>query len=184
MVFFNVVQGGAEITNSLITDGEVKSVSFVGSTPVGKKVYDLATQSGKRTQINMGAKNHAVCMPDCNIEDTSSSIVSAFCGGSGMRCMAISVLIVVDGSEEIIERIIEKTKKIIPKEDIGPLINKEAKQKVLNDINVSLKQGAYILQGNLDKYSGTNYIEPIIIDNVNEDMEVYTNELFCTGFYQ
>ena len=176
---FNVVQGGAEITNSLITNNSVKSVSFVGSTSVGKKVYDLSTEYGKRTQINMGAKNHAVCMSDCDEESTSSSIVSAFCGGTGMRCMAISVLILVNTNDSLVEKIIEKTRKIIPKKDIGPLISKDAKNKVIFSVNCAQRAGGVIIQGDLNKYYDTNFIEPIIIDNVNEDMDIYNEELFA-----
>lgn len=176
----NVIHGNKDITSQLITNDNIEGVSFVGSTNIGKKIYDQATKSGKRTQINMGAKNHAVIMPDCNYEDTAKSIISSFV--VGQRCMAISVLVVVDGAEEIIDVIKNKLDVIDPVKDMGPLITKESKNNVINNIEKSLNSGAKIITGNIEKKINNGvgyYMEPILIDNVNKDMSIYKEELFA-----
>ena len=176
----NIVHGDAAISSKLITHPDVPAVSFVGSTSAGKKIYDLASKHGKRTQINMGAKNHATVMPDCDFDDTSSAIVSAFV--MGQRCMAISVVLVVDGAESIINNIIRKLGNINPVRDMGSLITRESKEKVIVHIENSIMCGAHVIYGDIHKDINNdkgNYMEPIIIDNVDTEMEVYKNELFA-----
>ena len=176
----NVIHGNKDICEKLISHNDVKAVSFVGSTTVGKKIHETVSKYGKRSQINMGAKNHAVIMPDCNYDDTSNSIISSFV--VGQRCMAISVLIVVDGAEKIIDKIKDKLRNVDPIKDMGPLISKESKNNVINQVKKSINDGADIIYGDYNKNINNdmgNYIEPIMIDNVNTDMGVYKEELFA-----
>ena len=176
----NVIHGNKYISNTLISHNDVKAVSFVGSTDVGKKVYDVASKHGKRSQINMGAKNHAVIMPDCNYQDTANSIISAFV--MGQRCMSISVLIIVDGAEAIVDILRNKLSQIDPVKDMGPLISPESKNYVIESIKESVLDGAEIIYGDYNKsinYNIGNYLEPIIIDKVTTNMSVYQQELFA-----
>ena len=175
----NVIHGDKNITNNLITDENVKAVSFVGSTEVGKKVYNLASEYGKRSQINMGAKNHAVIMPDADYTDAANSIISAFV--MGQRCMAISVLILVEGSENILEYLVSGLTKVDTVKDIGPLICTESKDNIKESIDLSLQMGANVIYGDCNRVVNNNvgnYIDPVVIDNVDIDMPVYKNELF------
>jgi len=175
----NVIHGGVSISSDLISHKDIEAVSFVGSTTVGKKVYDTVAKHGKRSQINMGAKNHAVVMPDCNYEETADSIISAFV--MGQRCMAISVLIVVDGADSIVDLIKKKLETIDPVDDMGPLITAEAKSNLIKHVENSIEYGAELTHGD---YNATindnvgNYMEPLILENVNTNMDVYKNELF------
>lgn len=176
----NVLHGDKDVTTKLITHSSVKGVSFVGSTTVGKKIYAAATEHGKRTQINMGAKNHAVVMPDCNYLDAANSIISAFV--MGQRCMAISVLVVVDGAEPIIDSIVEKLGEVDVVRDIGPLITEEARQNVIDCVAHSVGEGGTIKYGDYNKTINGgigNYMEPIVIDHVDTTMKVYREELFA-----
>ncbi len=176
----NVIHGGQEVSSKLISDPDVKAVSFVGSTQAGKLVYDQATKHGKRTQINMGAKNHAVVMPDCHYQETANSIISAFV--MGQRCMAISVLVVVDGAEEILDYLKQGLQSVEVERDMGPLIDLEAKKLAINSLQRSVDMGAHLLYGG-DHPSfadnTTNYLGPVIIDKVTPEMEVYQDELFA-----
>lgn len=176
----NVIHGNKYITENLISNGEVEAVSFVGSTEVGKQIYNTASKYGKRTQINMGAKNHAIVMPSCNHQDTVNSIISGFV--MGQRCMAISVLVVVEGAEDIIPLLLEGLKQINPVNDMGPLISPEAKNGVIEALKCSVMAGAEIIYGDYQKVINNNegnYLEPIVVDKVNINMSVYRQELFA-----
>ena len=174
----NVIHGNKDISTDLISHADVDAVSFVGSTTVGKQIYETASHHGKRTQINMGAKNHAIVMPSCNYHDTVNSIISAFV--MGQRCMAISVLVVVDGADDIIQPLLASLSQIDPVNDMGPLITPEAKQSVIQALESSVASGAEIIYGDYKKTLNNdkgNYLEPIVVDKVTPDMSGYLQEL-------
>ena len=134
----NVVHGGKEVVDLLCTHQNIKAISFVGSTAVGTHVYNLAGQHGKRVQAMMGAKNHAVIMPDANKEQTLNALVGAAFGAAGQRCMALSVAIMVGETKNWVAELVEKTKTLKVNAgheadaDLGPVISPRAKQRVLD----------------------------------------------------
>eukprot|EP00871_Galdieria_phlegrea_P000848 jgi/Galph1/1764/GphlegSOOS_G440.1 len=179
---FNVVQGGKDTVESLLENSHVKAVSFVGSTPIGRIIYQKASMRGIRAQCNMGAKNHAVIMPDCNKELTLNSLAAAAFGATGQRCMAISVAVFVDNSVDLMPALIEKAAAVKlgtdENSDMGPLISAKAKKRVESLIESAKKQGATIEYQGKCPYTEGNWIGPMIISNVNTSMDVYKEEIF------
>ena len=173
---FNVIQGGREVVDHLITHPDIKAVSFVGSSDVGKIIHKKASDHGKRTQMNMGAKNHAVVMPDADMDDATDAIVSAAFGGAGQRCMAVSVLITVGPADHIKKMLVDKARKLSV-DNIGGVINAESRNNVARHLRRSEAQGANILLGN--RNTDNYYISPFILDNVDVDMSAYREELFA-----
>lgn len=170
---FNVIQGGKSIVEYLCKHKDIKTVSFVGSTKVGRIVQKLAIN--KKIQLNMAAKNHAVVLPDADLEQAANAIVGAAYGGCGQRCMALSVVITVGNDKQFIEYLVNKASRV-KVNDIGPMINGNSKQRVLNIVNQAVKQGAKVLTS-IDGAKG-NYISPIVLGNVTTKMDVYKQELF------
>ena len=171
---FNVVQGGKEVVEYLCTEPSIKAVTFVGSTRVGRVIEKLAV--GKRLQLNMGAKNHAVVMPDADYESASDAIVGAAFGGCGQRCMALSVVITVGDSDEFDNMLAEKTKRLLPSVDTGPLVCSAAKKRIVALVDEAVEQGAELATPWFS--TDGNYLTPTIIKNVNTEMKVYQQELF------
>ena len=185
---FNIVHGGKEAVDALCVHPEVKAVSFVGSCHVGEHVYKLASDHGKRAQCMMGAKNHAVVMPDANKEQSLNSLVGAGFGAAGQRCMAVSVAVLVGGAKEWIPDIVAKAKtlKLAPGNekgaDLGPLISKQAKERVEGLIEQGVKEGAKLeLDGRNARVAGHekgNFVAPTIFSGVKPHHKVYTTEIF------
>merc|ERR1711871_1555449 len=121
---FNVIQGGKPVVEYLCKCKDIKAISFVGSTTVGRIIEKLSI--GKRLQLNMGAKNHAVVMPDANLEQAANDIIGAAYGGCGQRCMALSVVISIGKNKDFLNYLIDKASKLTTSE-IGPVINKKSK---------------------------------------------------------
>ncbi|TAM01842.1 MAG: CoA-acylating methylmalonate-semialdehyde dehydrogenase [Paraburkholderia sp.] len=184
----NVVHGGKEVVDALCTHEHVKAVSFVGSTAVGTHVYRLGSEHGKRVQSMMGAKNHAVVLPDANREHTLNALAGAGFGAAGQRCMATSVIVLVGSSAQWLPELVEKAKLLKvnagnePNTDIGPVVSRAAKQRVLGLIETGVKEGATLLLDGRDVvvkgYEDGNFIGPTIFSDVTTDMEIYKTEIF------
>jgi malonate-semialdehyde dehydrogenase (acetylating)/methylmalonate-semialdehyde dehydrogenase len=184
----NVVHGGKEAVDALCTLPDVKAVSFVGSCGVGEHVYKLSSENGKRAQCMMGAKNHAVVMPDANKEKSLDALVGAGFGAAGQRCMATSVAVLVGEANKWIPDIVAKAKTLKVNggtekgTDLGPVISKQAKQRIESLIEQGVKEGAKLeLDGRNTKvpgYDNGNFIAPTIFSGVKPGHKVYTEEIF------
>ncbi len=185
---FSIIHGGKETVNHLISHPLIRAISFVGSASVGRELFQKGSEKGKRVQAFLGAKNHAVIMPDANKEKTLNAIVGAAFGASGQRCMALPVAVFVGKSKEWIPELIEKTQKLKigpgldPNSDIGPLISPKAKERVLSLFEKALEEGAEIaLDGRYLVVSGHekgNFVGPTIFRKVTREMEIYKEEIF------
>jgi len=182
----NVVQGGAPTVTNICTHPDIRAVSFVGGNQAGEYIYKTASQTGKRAQVNMGAKNHAIIMPDADKEDTINALVGACFGSTGQRCMAISVAVMVGDSVKWIPEIVEKSRSLTvgaghENKDIAPLNNRGAMQKVERLIADGAKHATLLLDGRGVKvpgYPNGNFVGPTIIDNVKPGMACYDEEIF------
>jgi malonate-semialdehyde dehydrogenase (acetylating)/methylmalonate-semialdehyde dehydrogenase len=184
----NVIHGGKDQVNRLLTDPEIRAVSFVGSVPVGQHIYKTATDHMKRAQCFAGAKNHSVVMPDANKAQVLSNMVGASVGAAGQRCMAISVAVFVGQSKDWIPELAEMLKGVTPglwnddNAGYGPVISPQAKQRVLSLIEQGKAEGAdCLLDGSdftLPGYEDGNWIGPTMFNNVTEDMVIYQQEIF------
>ena len=184
----NVVHGGKEVVDALCSHELVKAISFVGSTAVGTHVYRLGSEHGKRVQSMMGAKNHAVVLPDANREQTLNALAGAGFGAAGQRCMATSVVVLVGASQQWLPDLVEKAKTLKVNAgneagtDIGPVVSRAAKQRILGLIEAGVKEGATLaLDGRDVKVAGYeegNFIGPTIFTDVTTEMEIYRTEIF------
>jgi len=184
----NIVHGGKRAVDALCTHPDIVAVSFVGSTAVGTHVYNLASQHGKRAQCMMGAKNHAVVLPDANKEQSLNSLVGSTFGAAGQRCMATSVTVLVGEAQKWIPDIIAKAKTLKVNAgsekgtDLGPVVSKSAKQRILGLIEDGIKEGAKLeLDGRAIKVAGYehgNFIGPTVFSGVRPSMKIYTTEIF------
>lgn len=183
----NVVHGGKATVDAICDHPDIKAVSFVGSTNVGRHVYDRAGQAGKRVQCMMGAKNHAVILPDANKEQTLNQLAGAAFGAAGQRCMALSVVILVGEAGQWIDDIKAKAESLVVSagkndKDLGPLISPAAKDRVERLIQSGVDEGAsLLLDGRGIQVAGFekgNFVGPTIFDNVTTDMQIYSQEIF------
>ncbi|MGE6440194.1 CoA-acylating methylmalonate-semialdehyde dehydrogenase [Psychrobacter sp. NPDC078409] len=183
----NVVHGGKATVDAICDHPDIKAVSFVGSTHVGKHVYERASQSGKRAQCMMGAKNHGVILPDANKEQTLNQLAGAAFGAAGQRCMALSVVVLVGAAGEWIDEIKAKAESLVVSagkndKDLGPLISPAAKDRVEHLIGTGVEEGAsLILDGRgitVEGFEKGNFVGPTIFDNVTSDMQIYQQEIF------
>ncbi len=184
----NVVHGGKRAVDTLCSHPDIVAVSFVGSTAVGTHVYQLASQHGKRVQSMMGAKNHAVVMPDANKEQSLNALVGATFGAAGQRCMATSVVVLVGETRRWIPDIVAKARTLQVNAglekgaDLGPLISRNAKNRVLGLIEDGVREGAKLeLDGRevqIKGYEQGNFVGPTIFSGVKPGMKIYTTEIF------
>jgi len=186
----NVLNGDKDVVEILINDHRVKSVSFVGSTPVAKSIYKKASLKGKRCQALGGAKNHALVLPDSDIEYTTNQLISAAFGSSGQRCMALSVAMVFpEIKEKFLKSLTKKVSSlkvgldIIESNSFGPLISFDHMKNVKNYIKMAKEEGCEILMDGRDLIKGKNskngfFVGPTIIDNVKNSMKSYKDEIF------
>jgi len=184
----NIVHGGKRVVDGICTHPDIAAVSFVGSTAVGNHVYSLASEHGKRVQCMMGAKNHAVVMPDANKEQSLNSLIGATFGAAGQRCMATSVTVLVGEAQKWIPDIVAKARTLkvnagVEKNtDLGPVVSKKAKQRILGLVEDGVKEGAKLeLDGRAVKvpgYEQGNFIGPTIFSAVTPEMKIYTTEIF------
>jgi malonate-semialdehyde dehydrogenase (acetylating)/methylmalonate-semialdehyde dehydrogenase len=186
----NVVNGDKGAVDAIVTHPDIAAVSFVGSTPIARYVYGAAAANGKRAQCFGGAKNHMIIMPDADLDQAANALMGAGYGSAGERCMAISVAVPV--GEETANRLVEKLTPMIEslrigpytdeKADMGPLVTKEAKARVLGLVDKGVEEGAKLvvdgrgfkLQGYEDGY----FVGGCLFDNVTPDMEIYKTEIF------
>ncbi len=184
---FNVVHGDKVAVDALLEHPDVAAVSFVGSTPIAKYVHETATAHGKRVQALGGAKNHAVVMPDANLDFAANHLTAAGYGSAGQRCMAISVAVAVgDAADPLIERLAAKARevKVGPGLDstseMGPVVTPEARERIVGYIGKGVDAGADpVVDGRELEVDGDGFfVGPTLFDNVQTDMEIYTDEIF------
>ncbi|ODG92159.1 MULTISPECIES: CoA-acylating methylmalonate-semialdehyde dehydrogenase [Bacillaceae] len=183
----NLVHGSKDVVNGLLENNDIKAISFVGSEPVAKYVYEKGTANGKRVQALAGAKNHAVVLADCNLEKSIQGIIGAAFGSSGERCMACSVVAVVDEiADEFMELLIYETRKLKTGEGrseenfVGPLIREVHKKRVLDYIDSGVKQGAVLsVDGREPGIKEGYYVGATIFDQVTPDMKIWQDEIFA-----
>jgi malonate-semialdehyde dehydrogenase (acetylating)/methylmalonate-semialdehyde dehydrogenase len=184
----NVVHGGEDVVNAICDHADIKAVSFVGSTRVGTHVYHRASQTGKRVQCMMGAKNHAVVLPDANKEQTLNALAGAAFGAAGQRCMAASTAVLVGEAQSWIPDLVAKAKTLkigagnAAGTDVGPLISCAARERVEAFIASGVAQGATLeLDGRKPKVPGFeegNFVGPTIFSGVRPGMRIYDEEIF------
>ena len=184
----NVVHGGPDVVNTLCDHQAIKAVSFVGSTHVGTHVYNRASLNGKRVQCMMGAKNHAIVMPDANKEQTLNAIAGAAFGAAGQRCMALPVVVLVGDSKAWLPELVAKAKTLKvsagcePGTDVGPVINRNALARINDLIDSGVKAGATLeLDGRNPQvlgYEQGNFVAPTLFSGVTTDMRIYKEEIF------
>jgi malonate-semialdehyde dehydrogenase (acetylating)/methylmalonate-semialdehyde dehydrogenase len=184
----NVIHGGKEAVDALCTHPTIQAVSFVGSCHVGEHVYKLASNHGKRAQCMMGAKNHAVVMPDANKDHSLNALVGAGFGAAGQRCMATSVVVMVGEANKWIPDIVAKAKTlkvnagIVAGTDVGPVISKTARSRIEGFIAQGVAEGAKLeLDGRnpvIAGYEKGNFIAPTIFSDVKPGMRIYDEEIF------
>jgi malonate-semialdehyde dehydrogenase (acetylating) / methylmalonate-semialdehyde dehydrogenase len=184
----NVVHGGKEVVDAICTHPDIRAISFVGSTHVGTHVYNLGSQHGKRVQAMMGAKNHAVVLPDANREQTLNALAGAGFGAAGQRCMATSVVVFVGASKQWLPELVERAKGLTvnggteANTDVGPVVSRAAHERILGLIEKGVSEGATLsLDGRGVKVKGYekgNFIGPTIFSDVSADMTIYKQEIF------
>lgn len=184
----NVVHGGEDVVNAICDHKDIKAISFVGSTRVGTHVYNRASLAGKRVQCMMGAKNHAIVMPDANKEPSLNALVGASFGAAGQRCMAISVAVLVGEAQKWIPDFVAKAQSLkvsagtTPGADVGPVISCAARERVEGLIAKGVEQGATLeLDGRKPQVAGFeqgNFVGPTIFSGVKPGMAIYEQEIF------
>ncbi len=184
---FNVVQGDAEAVNRLLDSPTVQAVSFVGSTPIARHVYERGTAAGKRVQALGGAKNHLVVLPDADIDMAADAAVSAAYGSAGERCMAVSVVVAVGAvADPFIEAVTERVGGLRigagtePDSQMGPLITGGHRDKVASYLDIAIAEGAKVLiDGQQQSFDGDGFfLGASLLDSVHTDMAVYQDEIF------
>ena len=185
---FNVLQGDKVAVDELLENKKIKSISFVGSTPIAQYVYSTGTANGKRVQALGGAKNHAVVLPDADLDLAADAMVNAGFGSAGERCMAISALVAVGNiADELVAKIAERTTPLVTGDgtrgaDMGPLVTKAHRDKVASYVDAGEAAGAtLVVDGRGVKADGGEngfWLGPTLIDHVTPEMSVYTDEIF------
>lgn len=185
----SVLNGQKSVVDALLNDDRVSALSFVGSTPVAKHIYQTGTAKGKRVQALGGAKNHLVVMPDADLDQAVDALMGAAFGSAGERCMAISVAVVVGAvADELIARLKQKIKSlrvgpgldVEPENEMGPLVTAEHLAKVSDYIETGVTEGAEcVVDGRAcDLPENGYFIGGTLFDHVNSDMRIYQEEIF------
>ena len=183
----NVVHGDKTAVDTLLDSPTVKAISFVGSTPIAKYIYQRAAANGKRVQALGGAKNHMIVMPDADLDMSADAAVSAAYGSAGERCMAVSVVVAVGGvGDVLVEKIAERMKELKigdgtdPASEMGPLITREAVERVESYVAGAEAEGAtVIVDGREAEFEGGGFFTGVsLIDHVKTDSKVYRDEIF------
>jgi malonate-semialdehyde dehydrogenase (acetylating)/methylmalonate-semialdehyde dehydrogenase len=186
---FNVVNGDKEAVDAIINNKDITAVSFVGSTPIAKYIYENCAKNEKRVQALGGAKNHAVIMPDCDLDQAVNGLMGAAYGSAGERCMAQSVAVAVGGiGDKLVEKLAKKVEALRvgsgmdKKSEMGPLVTKEHLKKVKGYVDIGIKEGAkLVVDGRnlkLQGYENGYYIGGCLFDQVKKDMRIYKEEIF------
>ncbi|MBF6168160.1 CoA-acylating methylmalonate-semialdehyde dehydrogenase [Streptomyces gardneri] len=187
---FNVVNGDKEAVDTLLHDPRVKAVGFVGSTPIAQYIYETATANGKRAQCFGGAKNHAIVMPDADLDDVADQLIGAGYGSAGERCMAISVAVPVgeETADRLVAKLTERVHKLNvgrsddPGADYGPLVGQDGVNRVNNYVQIGIDEGAelvvdgrgLVVEGAEDGY----FVGATLFDKVTPQMRIYREEIF------
>lgn len=186
----NVVMGDKEAVDTLLNDARVQAVSFVGSTPIAEYIYTTATANGKRVQALGGAKNHAILMPDADLDNAVSAIMGAAYGSCGERCMALPLVVAVGDAAG--DAVVEKLKAELAvmkvgsgrdnSNDIGPLVTKDHYEKVKGYVDLGVKEGATLVVDGRDivveGYENGFFLGGCLFDNVKPHMKIYQDEIF------
>jgi malonate-semialdehyde dehydrogenase (acetylating)/methylmalonate-semialdehyde dehydrogenase len=189
---FNVLQGDKEAVDALLESPVVAAISFVGSTPIARYVYEEATRHGKRVQALGGAKNHMVVLPDADLDLAADAAVNAGYGSAGERCMAISVLVAVEPvADDLVARIAERTRGLVVGDgghdatasaDMGPLVTEAHRDRVAGFISSGEQAGAkLVLDGrDVQPHGGRDgfWLGPTLFDHVRPEMDIYAHEIF------
>ena len=185
----NIVNGDKEAVDALIENKDVAAISFVGSTPIAKYIYENCAKNEKRVQALGGAKNHCVVMPDCDLEQAVNGLMGAAYGSAGERCMAQSVAVAVGNiGDKLVDALSKKVEalKVGPgldkQSEMGPLVTKEHLAKVKNYVDIGVKEGAKLLVDGrsfkLQGYENGYYMGGCLFDNVTKEMRIYKEEIF------
>ncbi|KAJ1727305.1 hypothetical protein LPJ61_004642 [Coemansia biformis] len=184
----NIVHGAHQTVDFLTADPRIRAVSFVGGDRAGKHIYERSTQHGKRCQANLGAKNHAIVLPDANKEHALNAITGAAFGAAGQRCMALSVVVLVGDAGAWVDEIVERARALRvdgglePDADLGPMITRDALARAEQLVQSAIDDGAQVvLDGrgvHVPKYPNGNFLGPTVIDHATPSMRCYQQEIF------
>jgi malonate-semialdehyde dehydrogenase (acetylating)/methylmalonate-semialdehyde dehydrogenase len=187
---FNVVIGDKEAVDTLLFDPDVSALSFVGSTPIARYIYETAARTGKRCQALGGAKNHLIVMPDADLDQAVDALMGAAYGSAGERCMAVSVAVPVGEktADALIERLVPKIRALKigpgtdPESEMGPLVTRQHADKVRGYIDAGVKEGARLLVDGRDfrrqGYENGYFVGGTLFDRVTPSMKIYKEEIF------
>ncbi|NKY56717.1 CoA-acylating methylmalonate-semialdehyde dehydrogenase [Nocardia flavorosea] len=187
---FNVVNGDKEAVDTILHDPRIKAVGFVGSTPIAQYIYETATANGKRAQCFGGAKNHAIVMPDADLDDVADQLIGAGYGSAGERCMAISVAVPVgeDTANRLVEKLTDRVHKLNvgksddPGADYGPLVGLDGVDRVKKYVQQGIDEGAeLVVDGRGLTVEGAEngyFVGATLFDRVTKNMSIYTDEIF------
>ena len=185
----NVVHGDKEAVDALLAHPDVSAISFVGSTPIAKYIYETGARHGKRVQALGGAKNHAIVMPDADLDYATEAIIGAGYGSAGERCMAISAVVAVgDAAEPLVERLARRARTVAtgpgdaPQSEMGPVITCAARDRITGLIDRGVAEGAaLVVDGRapaVDGYPNGFFVGPTLFDAVTPEMTIYREEIF------
>jgi malonate-semialdehyde dehydrogenase (acetylating) / methylmalonate-semialdehyde dehydrogenase len=186
---FQVVQGDKEVVDAILHHPDIQAVSFVGSTPIARYIHGTGIANGKRVQALGGAKNHAVVMPDCDLEKTADALMGAAYGSAGERCMAISVAVAVGNvADRLVETLAPRVRALKigagtePDVEMGPLVTKAHLERVSGYVDLGVEEGAtLVVDGRglkLQGFENGHFIGGTLFDNVTPDMRIYKEEIF------
>jgi malonate-semialdehyde dehydrogenase (acetylating) / methylmalonate-semialdehyde dehydrogenase len=184
----NVVHGAHDVVNALIDHEDIRAISFVGSQPVAKYVYERAAAQGKRVQALSGAKNHHIVMPDADIETAVQHVISSAFGSAGQRCMACSAVVIVGDNDQFVKLLKQKADELIigngmdPEVLLTPVIRQSHREKVLGYIQKGIEEGAVLIRDGrkeMEEMPEGNFLGPTIFDHVTPDMTIAKEEIFA-----
>jgi malonate-semialdehyde dehydrogenase (acetylating)/methylmalonate-semialdehyde dehydrogenase len=185
---FNVAHGDKVAVDAVLDHPDVQAVSFVGSTPIAKYIYEHGTKAGKRVQALGGAKNHMIVLPDADLDMAADAAVSAGYGSAGERCMAISAIVAVGGiADDLVAKIADRLPEVKvgpgtdPEAEMGPLVTREHRDKVAGYLDTSTQQGATVVRDGREDavFDGDGFFLGVsLIDHVTEEMDAYRDEIF------
>lgn len=184
----NIVHGAHDVVNGLLDHEDVKAISFVGSQPVAKYVYERAAANGKRVQALSGAKNHHIVMPDADMDKAVSNIISSAFGSAGQRCMACSAVVVVGDGTHFVEALKQKADELIIGNGLDeevlltPVIRESHRSKILEYIEIGVEEGADLIRDGrkeMDEITEGTFLGPTIFDQVKPEMTIAKDEIFA-----
>ncbi|WP_327635332.1 CoA-acylating methylmalonate-semialdehyde dehydrogenase [Kribbella sp. NBC_00482] len=186
---FNVVHGDKEAVDALLDHPDVEAISFVGSTPIAKYLHQRGTTSGKRVQALGGAKNHAIVLPDADLDFASGHLVAAAFGSAGERCMAISAAVTVGGAgDALVEAVNAKARDVVvgpgrdQRSEMGPVVTAQARDRIIGLIDAGEAQGGKVTTDGrglvVPGYENGFFVGPTVVDQVTPEMDVYREEVF------